>query len=333
MFHSTRFPTYAAVVLKSLLLIVGAAAPPLAAAQSSLEKTTVAYRKVDGHEILADIYRPKDNRRRPVIVYIHGGALIMGNRKIEDDTMVLPLAKQNGYAVVSIDYRLAPETKLPAIISDLQAAFTWLGGDGAKRFHIDPERMVVVGGSAGGYLTLVTGYRVNPKPKALVALFGYGELNADWYAKPNPYPSYNIKKITREEAMKQTDGSVISDSEQRKGGDGGVIYMYYRQNGLWPLEVSGFSPESLAREIAAYEPVKNVTRSYPPTLLIHGTQDTDVPFEESVKMSAFRQHGVPYIFLPIDKGEHGFVGGNEAQIEDAYKTMREFMTKYLEAQK
>jgi len=226
---------------------------------------------------------------------------------------------------------LAPETKLPAIISDIEAAFTWIGNDGAKRFHLDPDRMIVVGGSAGGYLTLVTGYRVNPKPKALVALFGYGELNADWYAKPNPYPGYNMKKITHEEMLQQTDGTIVSDSERRKG-DGGTIYMYYRQNGLWPQEVSGFNPESLAEKIAAYEPVKNVTRNYPPTVLIHGTQDTDVPFEESVKMSAqFRQHGVPYILLPIDKGEHGFVGGNEAQIEDAYHTMREFMLKYLEA--
>jgi acetyl esterase/lipase len=332
MFHSP-IPTYAAIALKGLLFMVGAALPHLAAAQSSLEKTTVPYRKIDGREILADVYWPKDKRVCPVIVYIHGGALIMGNREIsKDDTLVLPFAEQNGYAVVSIDYRLAPETKLSAIISDIEAAFTWLGGEGAKRFHFDPGRMVVVGGSAGGYLTLVTGYRVNPKPKALVALFGYGELNADWYAKPNPYPSYNVKRVTREEAMKQTDGTVISDSEQRKGGDGGAIYMYYRQNGLWPREVSGFSPDALEREIAAYEPVKNVTHNYPPTLLIHGTQDTDVPFEESVKMSAqFRQHGVPYIFLPIDKGEHGFVGGNEAQIEDAYKTMREFMTRYLEA--
>ena len=313
------------------LLTLAPSISQLALAQAGLEKTTVAYRKVDGHEILADIYRPRGNRLCPVIVYIHGGALIMGNRKLEGDTMVLPFAEQNGYAVVSIDYRLAPETKLPAIISDVEAAFTWLGNDGAKQFHLDPDRMIVVGGSAGGYLTLVTGYRVNPKPKALVALFGYGELNADWYAKPNPYPGYNMKKITREEALQQTDGTIVSDSERRKG-DGGTIYMYYRQNGLWPQEVSGFSPESLAEKIAAYEPVKNVTRNYPPTLLIHGAQDTDVPFEESLKMSAqFRQHGVPYILLPIDKAEHGFVGGNEAQIEDAYHTMREFMLKYLEA--
>jgi len=295
--------------------------------------TTVTYRTVNGHGLLADVYRPKGKEVRPVVVYIHGGALIMGNRKwIKYDKRVLSLAEQNGYCVVSIDYRLAPETKLPALISDIEAALTWLGSAGAKQFHFDSDRMVVTGDSAGGYLTLVTGYRVHPKPRALVALYGYGELNADWLNKPNPYPSHNVKKITREEAMKQTDGTVISDSEQRKGGDGLDLYLYYRQNGLWPREVSGFSPDSLAEEIAAYEPAKHVTRDFPPTLLIHGTQDTDVPFEESAKMAAqFRQHGVPYILVSIDKGEHMFVGGNETQIEDAYKTMEEFMTKYLEA--
>jgi dipeptidyl aminopeptidase/acylaminoacyl peptidase len=192
--------------------------------------------------------------------------------------------------------------------------------------------MVVFGGSAGGYLTLLSGYRVSPKPKALVSLYGYGQLNADWYTKPNPYPGYNKREVTRDEAMQQTDGTIISDGAKRKG-NGGLIYMYYRQNGLWTSQVSGFSQDSLATEIVQYEPAKNVTRDYPPTLLIHGTQDTDVPFEESASMAEqLKEHGVPYIFLPIQKGEHEFVGGNPAQVRDAYHTMTEFMTKYLEAQ-
>lgn len=303
--------------------------------EASLEKTTVTYRKVDRLEILADVYRPRGNNVRPMIVYIHGGALIRGSRLLTTDyhvlTQVRSFAEENGYALVSIDYRLAPETKLPAIVSDIEAAFAWLGGDGAKCFHLNTDRMVVVGDSAGGYLTLTTGYRVHPKPKALVALYGYGELNADWYAKPNPYPKYNVRKITKEEAMQQTDGTVISDASFRKG-DSGKIYMYYRQTGLWPQEMSGFSTGSIAKDIAPYEPVKNVTREYPPTLMIHGTQDTDVPFDESLKTAEqFKRHGVPYILRSIDEGEHSFDGGSPAQIEDAYMTMREFMLKYLEA--
>jgi acetyl esterase/lipase len=319
------------VVMPLLLFALALCTSELTLAQAGLEKTTVAYRKVDGHEILADVYRPRDKTVRPVIVYIHGGALIMGNREWIRNWRLLSFADQNGFAVVAIDYRPAPETKLPAIISDIEAAFIWLGGDGAKQFLLDPDRMIACGESAGGYLTLVTGYRVNPKPKALVVLFGYGELNADWYTKPNPYPAYNIKKITPEEAKQQSDGTVISDASLRKG-NGGTIYRYYRQNGLWPQEVSGFNPDSLAREIVPYEPVKNVTREFPPTLLIHGTMDTDVPFDESLKMAdQFKKHGVPYILIPIDKGEHAFVGGDRTQIEGAYNTMDEFMLKYLAA--
>jgi acetyl esterase/lipase len=312
--------------------------------QTNLEKTTTAYKKIDGHEILADVYRPKGDRICPVIVHLHGGALIMGNRALESPSLnayraqhperpyfdLLEFAARHGYAVVSIDYRLAPETKLPEIISDVESAFRWIGGEGARQFYLDTDRMLTFGGSAGGYLTLVTGYRVSPKPKALVSLYGYGQLNAGWYTKPNPYPGYTRREVTREEAMRQTDGRVISDGELRTG-NGSLIYMYYRQNGLWTREVSGFSQDSLAREIVQYEPAKNVTREYPPTLLIHGTQDTDVPFEESVNMAEqFKKNGVPYIFLPIQKGEHEFIGGDLTQIKDAYHTMMEFMTKYLE---
>jgi len=302
-----------------------------------LEKMTVAYRNVDGHEILADVYCGKGNQVRPMIVYIHGGGLIVGNREMATseydhlEIQLLSLAEKKNYAVISIDYRLAPETKLPEIVSDLEAAFSWLGGDGAKRFRLDPERMVVAGFGSAGYLVLLSGYRVNPRPKALVALCPFGELNADWYTKPSPDPKYRAQIVSREEAVQQTDGTVVSDGARRKG-DGWKIYLHYRQNGLWPQEVSGFSPESFARNITPYEPVRNVTRQYPPTLLIHGTQDTDHPIEESQKLSAqFNTHGVPHIFTPIENADHGFIGGDPVQIQNAYSTMHEFLLRYLEA--
>jgi len=316
--------------LKCFLTSLGICLSPASSAQATLEKSTVTYRTVDGHDILANVYRPKGNAKRPVIVWIHGGALIMGNRD-----WIIPqitaLAQEKGYAVVSLDYRLAPETKLPAIISDIEAAFTWLAGKGAKRFHLDADRMVVAGNSAGGYLTLVTGYRVHPRPKALIALYGYGSLNADWYTSPNPWPDYNVRKITREEAASQTDGSVISDSRLRKG-DSETIYMYYRQNGLWPDEVSGFPAATLAEQIAPYEPARNVGRDYPPTLLIHGTADQDAPYAESVNMAAqFERHGVPYILKPVAGGGHGLKGGDAGQIENAYQAMRAFIISHLDA--
>ena len=70
----------------------------------AFKKTTAAYREIDGHKILADVYRPQDAKVRPVIVWIHGGALITGNRdleKPEDITrLLLAFAKAGGALIM-----------------------------------------------------------------------------------------------------------------------------------------------------------------------------------------------------------------------------------------
>jgi len=324
-----RLVNHATVV--ALFIALGTTCSQTARAQSQLVKTTVTYREVDGHEILADVHRPEGTQVRPVIVWIHGGALIMGHREWTHP-QVRALAEDKGYALVSIDYRLAPETKLPELISDVEAAFQWLAGKGAKQFHLDCDRIVVSGGSAGGYLTLVTGYRAKPQPSALVALYGYGDLIGDWYSTPSRHLCHNPRRITGDEAAKQTDGTVISDA-RRRNGNGSIIYLHYRQRGIWPREVSGFDPATIAEKTTPFEPLRNVTQDYPPTLLIHGTKDTDVPYEQSEMMAEqLKQHGVPFLLKPVKNGEHGFVGGNPKEIEDAYNTMREFIVKYLESE-
>src|SRR5438093_13524843 len=145
---------------------VHAADPP------ALTKMSYTYKNVGDLKIQAEVYRPDDTQVRPVAVWIHGGALIMGNRASVPKNL-LDLCRAEGYALVSLDYRLAPEVKLPAIIEDVQDAFRWLHEQGPKLLHIDPKRLVVAGGSAGGYLTLMTGICVKPRPVALVAYWGY----------------------------------------------------------------------------------------------------------------------------------------------------------------
>jgi alpha/beta hydrolase fold len=98
------------------------------------------------------------------------------------------------FSVVSIDYRLAPETKLQGILEDVRDAFHWIRAN-AERLGVSPDRSVVCGGSAGGYLTLMTGFVLRPRPKALVSYWGYGDIVGAWYSRPDPFYSRQARAI------------------------------------------------------------------------------------------------------------------------------------------
>ena len=205
-----------------------------------------------------------------------------------------------------------PETKLPAIIEDVEDAFRWVRQQGPALFGADPGRLAVLGGSAGGYLTLTTGYRVQPRPNALVSFWGYGDLIGDWYSSPSPHERHRRTVMTRAEALAQVDGPPIANAADRAG-DGGAFYQHCRQHGIWPREVSGWDPRREAERFTPYMPVKNVSAEYPPTLLIHGTEDTDVPYEQSQMMAEqFREHGVEHE-LDDGRGRRARAGGRRAQ--------------------
>jgi acetyl esterase/lipase len=298
-------------------------------AADSFEKQTVVYKRVGGLEIKADVYHFPDAAIRPVVVSLHGGALIMGHRESVSGRLK-NFALTHGYVLVSFDYRLAPETKLPEIIADIEDAFVWLRREGARRFQMDPERVAVTGGSAGGYLTLVTGYRVHPRPRVLLVYYGYGDLIGDWYSRPSAHPRHNPRQITGEEAWRQVSGGPVADARDRAG-DGGIFYNYCRQTGLWPKAVSGWDPRTEPERFVPCMPVRNVTGEYPPTVLIHGTADTDVPFEQSRMMAEqLETHRVPFQLHEISNAEHGLTGGDPAEMEEAQRKAFEFVRRHLE---
>jgi acetyl esterase/lipase len=299
-------------------------------AEIPFSKMTYTYKTIDKLDIRADVYRPEDDRVRPVVVWIHGGALIMGNRNSVPKPL-LELCRTEGYVLVSLDYRLAPEVKLPAIIDDVTDAFRWLHEQGPKLLHLDPDRLVVAGGSAGGYLTLMTGVRVKPRPKALVAYWGYGDVDGDWYTKPSEH--YRKQPlVSREEAYRQIGDKVLTGTggSADAGKNRGRFYLYLRQNGLWTREVTGFDPDKDRGKLDPYCPVRNVTRDYPPTMLVHGTEDTDVPYQLSVNMAKeFARHKVAHELVTVKGAGHGLAGGDRKLVDEANEKALAFIRKHL----
>lgn len=295
---------------------------------STMVKRTCVYKVVDGCEIRADVYPAAGKGLRPVVVWVHGGALIGGNRgNIRADQAELYL--KSGFALISIDYRLAPETKLPAIVEDLVDAFAWVRRKGPRLARGDPSRIGVVGHSAGGYLTLMAGFRVDPRPKALVSFYGYGDIAAPWYSRPDPFYSQR-PMVSREEAVRSVGQKPISDD--RGSANRFLFYLYCRQQGLWPKEVAGLDPDT---EPAAFDPLcplRNVTREYPPTLLLHGGADTDVPYQQSVAMAdALARAGVEHELITMRGRGHGFdgVGLQDPQVAKAFDRAIGFLKGHL----
>ena len=292
----------------------------------SAEKRTYTYKTVKKHEIRADVYVAGEGAARPAIVWIHGGALIMGHRGGIAEWQ-RELYVDAGFTVVSIDYRLAPETKLPAIIDDLQDAFRWVREEGPALFHADPRRVAAVGHSAGGYLALMAGVICDPRPAALVSFYGYRDIVGPWYSRPDPFYCQQ-PIIPRQKAHRAVGREVISGTVGPHKRDD--FYVYLRQQGLWPLEVSGHDPETEPAFFQLYCPVRNVDGEYPPTLLLHGDSDTDVPYAQSAMMAAaLAKAQVEHELITIPGGEHGFDAERNEVAERAFEQVLVFLRRYL----
>jgi acetyl esterase/lipase len=288
---------------------------------------TYVYKTVGDCSIKADVYRAAGRGTpRPVVLAIHGGALITGGRYPIQMDLFNPLL-QHGFAVVSIDYRLAPETKLPEIIKDVQDAYRWVRGKGPRLFDADPKRIGVQGGSAGGYLTLMTGFCVEPRPKALVSFYGYGDISGDWYTKPDPF--YSTQPAVSKEAAYSAVGEGVPCGYPQ-GSRRHEFYLYCRQNGLWTKEVSGFDPLTQPEQLHPYCPVQNVTRDYPPTLLAHGDKDTDVPYAQSALMNDMLERvGVEHEFITLHGAGHGFSHAQKEEYTAVLNHAISFLVRHL----
>jgi len=269
-------------------------------------KQTYIYKTVQNCQLHADVYTQKGSDNKPGIIWIHGGGLIFGNRMMLPSEQIA-LYIEAGYTIISIDYRLAPETKLKGIIEDVQDAYIWAHSKGKELFGIDPDRLSVIGHSSGGYLALMCGFHVYPRPKAIISFYGYGDITGKWCCCPNLHYSKEAL-VPPEIAYQGVSGQPITGSQFTGFKDQRwLFYLFCRQQGLWKQEIIGHDFLTTPTDIIPFCPTFNITNDYPPTLLLHGDQDIDVPVEESQQMAlSLKNHDVLHQLIIMNKFGHIF---------------------------
>jgi acetyl esterase/lipase len=207
-----------------------------------------------GEPPLLDLYLPDGVARPPLVVWIHGGGFVSGDRVGLPHTLspgsVFGALTSAGLACASIDYRLAPAARYPAPVQDVRAALAFLRGHG-QRYGYDAERLGVWGESAGGLLALLGGLTVA----------GVGAVVA-WYP------------ITDILAM-----PAFARAEQQHDGTSAAT-----QAEIAEMALLGASPKAVAELAAEASPITHVTASAPPCLFVHGDADAEVPVSQSLRM-------------------------------------------------
>jgi len=266
--------------------------PPVVKALRDLE-----YARAGDTPLLLDLFTPeKADKTLPLIVWIHGGAWRAGSK---ENCPALPMTAQ-GYAVASINYRLSQEAIFPAQIHDCKAAIRFLRA-GASKYNIDPDRIGVWGGSAGGHLVALLGTSGDVK-----------DLEGD---------EGNLEHSSRVQAVCDWFGP--TDLLQMPEGPLPPRPGKNDASGPVALLLGGRIAENKDKAAKA-SPVTYVTRDDPPFLIMHGDKDNLVPLQQSrLFYDALQKAGVDARLEIIKGAGHGF-GGLEI-----FKTVSDFFNKNL----
>jgi Esterase/lipase len=240
------------------------------------DKCDFVYKSINGHDIMATIYLPdfELNEKLPALIYFHGGGFIFGNREQGLENSIRDKLLANKIVVVSANYRLAPETKLEEILNDASDIVAWIKNEGS-RFHIDTTKVVVAGGSAGGYLALSTGFSGKSAPDAIVAISPPTGFSTEGIETGDLSLLENIKK-----------DSIVSHGDYTSRMD---LWRYLGKNGLALYEIFGFDPVEEPQKLERYTLTNNIGYDYPPTLIIHAKNDRAVKFDETEAFYRFLQ--------------------------------------------
>lgn len=278
-------------VTASLSTPATVAAPP----DSIIWEEGVVYSTPDGESLALNIARPKaETGLRSAILCIHGGGFRAGKRE-SYDALCMKLAEK-GFVAATITYRLAPKHQFPAAVHDSKAAVRWLRAN-ASKYKIDPAKIGVTGGSAGGHLAQFLGVTAH------VPQF---EGNGG-----NPEQSSSVTCVV----------NVYGPSDFTKSYGKSVD-----AHEVLPLWFGGNLETELKRHIIG-SPLYWVTPDAAPTLCIHGTEDKYVAHEQAVWMvDKLKAATVDAELLTLEGAGHGFKG---ADAETADKALFDYFEKRL----
>ena len=181
------------------------------------------------------LYDPGTAAPAPCLVFLHGGGWVLGNVQGYDG-VCRRLARDGGFRVLSVDYRLAPEHKFPIPLDDCLAALRWVGASGAE-LGIDSARLAVAGDSAGGNLSLAAtmGLRDRGGPRLKAAALIYGAFDVA-FDTPS-YRAYGKDEylLSREDMIWFWDHYLDGAVDQR---DPRAVPLHGALEGLPPLLVT-----------------------------------------------------------------------------------------------
>lgn len=254
---------------------------PLAGAVRGVKRTTgVVYHAEGRLSLKLDVYEPdtpRSGRRAPILMQIHGGAWVVGSRKEQG----LPLVKHmaaHGWVCLNVDYRLSPRATFPDPVVDLKRAIVW-AKQHAEELGADASFIVLTGGSAGGHLS------------SLVALTAND---------PEYQPGFEAEDTT-------VQGCVpfygVYDFTSATG---------IRRDPIARALVERFiMKKRMADALHAFErasPIRRVTKTRPPFLVVHGTHDSLAVVEEARAFVAeLRATGdAPALYAEIPGAQHAF---------------------------
>lgn len=247
----------------------------------------LAYLAPDRAEKL-DLYLPREpapGKLSPAVVWIHGGGWAGGTKNEARAKNVCDTLAAAGYVAVSIDYRLGDHA-WPTNLYDCKNAVRFLRANAAK-YHVDPDRIAVAGGSAGGHLSLMVGLTA-----------GKSGLEPEGAATPYPGGSsavrciINLYGITDLLTRQQTDAQGNPTATRK----------------LLGSSLKYFGADSAEAEVLRIaSPVTHVAKDSPPILTVHGRADTTVDYTQAEELDRVaRERGARHELILLDHVGHTF---------------------------